>query len=284
MTPTQAALHGRRRVGAGPLNTAPSPLRGPARSAPPAGFMPCSLVAGALLGAVILGPLATAGPFAQAAPLLAYGTLLLIVRRALVRTYPHPTYGACNVVTHLRATGVAGLTALLASAASPMGGWLVPLVAGVVLALDGVDGWLARREGRCSDFGARFDMETDAALAMLLTVMVWQGGIAGVWVLWLGLARYAFVGAGRVWPWLRAPLPPRLRRKAGCVVQVAALVLALVPGMPPVATQVALAVAALLLVWSFGADVALLARTRHGQAAQGQSRRRAAPRTTGRAA
>lgn len=284
MTPTQAAMHGRRRMASVLRDTPPLPSRGPARTALPTGFLPCALVAGALLVAVVLGPLGDAGPLAQTLPLLAYVAWLVLVRRALVRTYPHPTYGACNVVTHLRATGVAGLTAVLAMAASPMDGWLVPVVAGVVLALDGVDGWLARRAGRCSDFGARFDMETDAALALLLSAMVWQGGIAGVWVLWLGLARYAFMVAGRVWPWLRAPLSPSLRRKTGCVVQVAALVLALVPGMPPVVVMVGLVSAVLLLVWSFGADVALLAQDRPRREAPGQAQSCAARRTTDRAA
>lgn len=241
--------------------------------------------AGGLLAALVAGPLQGGGALTQGLPLMVYGMMVIAARIGLARGYPHPTYGACNVVTHLRATGVAGLTAVLALPVSPMGGWLVPAVAGLILLLDGLDGWLARRTGRCSAFGARFDMETDALLALLLAALVWQAGIAGAWVLWLGLARYGFALAGLVWPWLRGDLPQRLRRKTGCVVQVGALVLSLVPGMPVVAAQGTLVLAAVLLVWSFGADVAFLARARHEQrGAPGQARCGAARRGGNRAA
>ena len=39
--------------------------------------------------------------------------------------------------------------------------------AAAVVALDGVDGWIARRIGRTTVFGARFDMEVDAALMLV---------------------------------------------------------------------------------------------------------------------
>ena len=45
-------------------------------------------------------------------------------------------------------------------------------LAGLVLLLDGVDGWLARRGGWCSRFGARFDMETDALLVLLILLVL----------------------------------------------------------------------------------------------------------------
>lgn len=228
------------------------------------------MIAGALVNlALVLGPLAGAGAFAQALPSVSYAVLVLAARFGLSRGYPHERLGACNAVTYLRATGVAGLTAVIALPASPLDGWLVPGVAAGILALDGIDGWLARRARRCSAFGARFDMETDAALALVLAALVWQAGIAGPWVLWLGLARYGFVGAGRIWPWLRAPLPPRVRRKAGCVVQIGALVLALVPGLPAALLDGALILAAAMLVWSFGADVVWLRR--HGNGPQWQA-------------
>lgn len=233
------------------------------------------VLAGALLVLVLaFGPLASAGPVSQALPIASYGVLVSVARIGLARGYPHPSLGACNAVTHLRATGVAGLTAMLALPTPPLGGWLVPGVAAAILAADGIDGWLARRAGRCSAFGARFDMETDAALAFVLAGLVWQAGLAGPWVLWLGLARYASVAAGRIWPWLRAPLPPRWRRKAGCVVQIGALVLALVPGLPAAAIQAALVAAAALLLWSFAADVAWLRdKARHADAASGRALR-----------
>ncbi|MFH7468205.1 CDP-alcohol phosphatidyltransferase family protein, partial [Pseudomonas syringae group genomosp. 7] len=77
----------------------------------------------------------------------------------------------------------------------------------------GVDGWLARRSGLVSRFGARFDMEVDAALALILSLHLLAGTAVGAEALVLGLARYAFVAAGLAWPWLSADLPPTDRRK-----------------------------------------------------------------------
>src|SRR4051812_27656235 len=86
--------------------------------------------------------------------------------------HPYATFGAANYVTTLRAV----LTLLLAAAAfldpSARLGWVAGWTAGIVAALDGVDGWLARRTGMPSAFGARFDMETDAALLLVLSVLV----------------------------------------------------------------------------------------------------------------
>ena len=87
-------------------------------------------------------------------------------------------------------------------------------------ALDGVDGWLARRSGMSSAFGARFDMEVDALLILALSVLAWHHGKAGAWVLLSGLLRYVFLAAGWTWPRMQRPLPASRRRQAVCVIQV----------------------------------------------------------------
>ena len=83
---------------------------------------------------------------------------------------------------------------------------LVALTA-VALVLDAVDGWVARRTETASALGARFDMEVDAFLILVLSVYVARS--AGAWVLAIGAARYAFVAAGWLLPWLRGSPPPR---------------------------------------------------------------------------
>jgi phosphatidylglycerophosphate synthase len=131
-------------------------------------------------------------------------------------------------------------------------------VAFVATALDGVDGWLARRSRMASTFGARFDMEIDAVLVMALATLGWQHEKAGWWILFAGLLRYLFVSAGWVWPWLRRPLPPSRRRQAICVVQVVGLGIVIVPAiMPPLSTTVA-AAALTMLSYSFLVDVVWL--------------------------
>jgi phosphatidylglycerophosphate synthase len=163
-----------------------------------------------------------------------------------------------HVVTSVRLVLALSLWVL-----EPAGGWSVVAVAATGASLDLVDGPLARRSGRVSTFGARFDMETDAFLILTLSLLVWWDGRAGAWVVASGLMRYAFVAAAWPWPWLGRDLPPSVRRQAVCVVQIVALIAALAPVVtPPLSTAIS-AVGLAVLAWSFWLDVAWLARHRH---------------------
>jgi phosphatidylglycerophosphate synthase len=226
----------------------------------------------ALAGLVALAA-EQAGAFPHLAPtqwlpaMAGYGVASALVAAALARRFPHAALGWCNVVTQVRLALVALLaTPLMAQTGA--GGWIVAALALAVLALDGVDGWLARRQGLCSAFGARFDMEVDAALALVLALHALHSGTVGAGVLLLGLARYAFVAATFIWPWLSRPLPHSRARKAVCVAQLSALIAVQAPVVGDAASgALTLAVAAALL-WSFGRDVLWLsqARARHGWA------------------
>ena len=201
-----------------------------------------------------------------AATLAFLGACAVVATGAVWRGYPHARIGWCNIVTQLRAA-MAGalLVPVLAPgslAVSPTLAWIAMAIAGIALALDGLDGVLARRSQLESPFGARFDMEVDAFLGLVLAVLALQSGKAGVWVLALGVLRYLFLACMLVWPWLSADLPQSFRRKAICVVQIGTLVALLSPLLgPPVSTGIA-AVAAMLLVWSFAVDVLWLFRNR----------------------
>jgi phosphatidylglycerophosphate synthase len=175
-----------------------------------------------------------------------------------------PAFGLANGVT----LGRGVLTLLLAAFLGVQGGtevgWLLVVLAIAAVALDGVDGRLARRRNEASAFGARFDMETDALLIMVLAAIVWQLDKAGAWILLAGLLRYLFVLASYVWQWLDRPLPPSRRRQTVCVLQIVSLIGAFVPGVAP-PWSAALAFAGLaVLVWSFAVDVVWLARHAHG--------------------
>ncbi len=138
--------------------------------------------------------------------------------------------------------------------------WVVAALA--ALALDGVDGKLARRLAQATAFGARFDMETDAATMLGLAALVWAAGQTGPWVLVSGLMRYIFILGSWMWPVLAAPLPPRKRRQTVCVIQIASLVVALAPPVSP-AIAASLCLAALaVLSYSFAVDVAWLILSR----------------------
>ena len=170
------------------------------------------------------------------------------------------TFGAANSVTLARSALAVLLVALLGTTPTPPLGWLLVGLGTAAVVLDGVDGALARRRSEAGDFGARFDMETDALLILVLAALVWQQGKAGAWIVAAGLLRYAFVAGSFVVPWLGALLPPSRRRQAVCVVQIVSLLGALAPVVAP-PWSAALALAGLAaLVWSFGVDVHWLAR------------------------
>ncbi len=169
--------------------------------------------------------------------------------------------GPANRVTLARAVlvgGVAALTVQTLHHAVPLR-VLVGLVV-LALVLDGVDGQVARRTGSVTALGARFDMEVDAFLLLVLSIYVtWPHG---PWTLAIGLMRYAFVAAMGPLPWMRRTLPPRFWRKVVAAAQGVALVVATAHVLPPLASAVGLVGALLLLVESFGRDVWWLWRHR----------------------
>ncbi|PHQ72091.1 MAG: CDP-alcohol phosphatidyltransferase [Paracoccus sp.] len=197
---------------------------------------------------------ATGWWIASALYLAGSGAVLMLMRRF----YPHSRIGGCNAVTLLRAALVAALLPPLA--AGEAAGLTVAVIGGAALALDGVDGWLARRSGLASGFGARFDMEVDASLALILSLHILSGTKVGAEILLLGLTRYVFVAAGVVWPALTAPLPPRFRRKLICVVQLATLVLLQLPALPADLTIWLARLTGAALLWSFAVDIRWLWR------------------------
>jgi phosphatidylglycerophosphate synthase len=172
---------------------------------------------------------------------------------------PHGRLGPANQVTLGRLALTALLGGLLGEAPAAVAGLAVGLAA-LALLLDGLDGWLARRGGWASAFGARFDMETDALLVLLTAALAWQLDKAGAWVLLSGAMRYLFVAAGALLPWLRRPLPESWRRKTVHVLQVLSLLLALSPWLARPGSEAVAAAGLLLLCYSFLVDIAWLSR------------------------
>lgn len=196
-------------------------------------------------------------PWAFTAEVLAlYLAGSVLILRGVPWNLPGPGAGPANRVTLGRAMLVLPVAALAlqSPAESPALREAAVVLAGIALLLDGVDGWVARRTGTGTAFGARFDMETDAFLLLALSVLAWRGGPVGPWILGIGALRYLYVLAGKLWPALTRELPPSYRRKVVCVVQGVALLIVLAPFTPaPVATIVGgLALAS--LAGSFAVD------------------------------
>lgn len=222
------------------------------------------------IGTWVLAAASVAGLAVAARSLLPLGALFplkaltvvalaaVIATRGLERHHPFGTLGAANRVTTFRTVLIALVVASVGEPPTAELSLAIACVALLALALDGVDGWLARRTSMASRYGARFDMEIDAVLVLALAILVWRHDRAGAWVLLAGLWRYLFVAAGWVLPWMRRPLPPAFRRQATCVVQIVGLVVAMLPLVPSWAQISAAALTLLVLSVSFLVDIAWL--------------------------
>jgi phosphatidylglycerophosphate synthase len=197
--------------------------------------------------------------------LLALGGLLVLY--GLPAHGPHHSFGAANCVTLIRAALVAFLAALLVERADTQMQLVVLGAAIMAAVMDAVDGWLARRTGMASAFGARFDMETDALFILVLCAWAWHLNKAGPWVLASGLMRYAFVLGAVAVPSLRAPLPESFRRKTIAALQMVALLLVICPFVPAPSSAAIAAAALLALSISFLTDTQWLLR--HGPKSTG---------------
>ena len=220
--------------------------------------------------AALLGALATAallGVVSATAGLGAAGWItglvtgsaaaaLLVTAR---RRSPQPVILPADWVTLTRMLLIAGVTGLVADSFSrPVSITALVTLSAVALALDAVDGQVARRTGTATPLGARIDGEADAFLILVLSITVSQD--YGGWVLVIGAARYAFLLAGWLIPWLRAPLAPRFWRKVVAAVQGVVLTVAASGVTSRLVGTIAVAAALLLLAESFGRDIIWLYR------------------------
>lgn len=212
-------------------------------------------------GCVLLVPVGVVIPlpppaWAAGIGYLVVSTLLLTVA---LRRRRAERFGAANAVTATRSMLVGVVTAMVvASFWGEASAALFVSIVAVALVLDGVDGYVARRTGSESELGARFDMEVDAFLLLVLSVYV--APFVGWWVLIIGLLRYGFVAAGWALPFMRATLPPRYWRKV--VTAASGIALAAVASqLLPLGANVLVVVTALaLMLESFGRDVVWLVR------------------------
>lgn len=224
------------------------------------------LVSGVLVGvpAARLARAMELEPHFMTAAAVVYGAIAMAVQVHLPGLHPHRHFGLPNQVTTVRAalTALFGGLAMTVQMLPADSGWLWVLAAlgALALALDGVDGWLSRRTGPASDFGARYDMEVDALLIALLALIAWRLDKAGAWVLAIGALHYGLLAAAWIWRWLAAPLPVSMRRKTICVIQTVVLCVLLTPPVEGVASRMLAAAALALLIASFGLDVRWLYR------------------------
>ena len=226
---------------------------------------------GASIIALGLLPLTWRGAMIAA---LCYALVTVLVIAGLSLHAPHRHFGIANSITLSRAAFGVLLLGVAAEQALGSGQvlnnnafrWGLTAAAATALLLDGVDGWVARRNTMTSGFGARFDMEADGLFLLALSLILHVGGIVGVWVLASGLTYYLFRLAGHFWPVLAAPLFRSWRRKAIFGTQATLLIAATVPAMPTVMAQLCCLSGLSLLLYSFSVDIAwLLGQSRRSE-------------------
>ena len=110
----------------------------------------------------------------------------LLLHRCRRRWTPAGRFGLANVVSLLRLSGMFVLPGL-----APLH---IAYCGLILLAMDGVDGWIARRTGLAGEFGEFMDKESDAFFTLMLCILLYRlpEGF-GAWILLPGLLRYLFV-------------------------------------------------------------------------------------------
>lgn len=179
-------------------------------------------------------------------------------------------FGTANTITALRI----GMVVLLATMpASPKTAVLLL----TLLALDGLDGAVARRNREVSEFGGQFDMETDALTVLVAGLVIMVHGTVGTFILLPGFLRYLYAIAIHVAPGSRGEAPRSTLGRNAFVVLMLSLVACLFPVTPierPMAVLSTVLVAfsfARSLYWSFAGsggsreEAGSLVRAREGE-------------------
>jgi CDP-diacylglycerol--glycerol-3-phosphate 3-phosphatidyltransferase len=151
--------------------------------------------------------------------------------------------GVATAVTLIRGLVIAAVAGFLA-VPEPTGraAWLPWGLYAVAVALDWVDGWLARWRGKITLLGAKLDMEFDGVCLLVAALLGNVYGVLPPWYLAVGFMRPAFVAG----TWLHrqrggivGSLPESAVRRELAAIQMIVCSIALLPvAGPPVSTAI----------------------------------------------
>ena len=154
--------------------------------------------------------------------------------------------GPANWVTSLRLVGIV-LIPWIMDKMCPL--CITAYILGV-LAIDGLDGYLARKTGTVSYFGAIYDRESDAFYVWLMSSILFWTDKAGPWVLLIGILRYLYV---LTLIFVKEPEQPEVRtRRAQVIAAILMIGLGLSFIIPPPYLQLMLGMLLALVLYSFG--------------------------------
>lgn len=174
--------------------------------------------------------------------------------RSLLRRDP---WTHADDLTTLRLGLIVIVTALILVGDGPGFSWSAVALGGAALAMDGLDGKIARSTGS-TRAGALYDETVDALFILILSVAL--VALWGPWCLIPGLMYYVFHLVAALRPAWRRRLPPSLSRR---VIAAAQGILLLVAGTPiavavPPFGVLCVAAAVVSVLYSFGRDIAWL--------------------------
>ncbi len=176
------------------------------------------------------------------------------------------TWTLPNVLTGLRLLAVPFLGAvLIVDGDTSRGRWIALALFVAASLTDVADGWIARRRGQCTDFGALVDPIADKALVATALVCLSARDLLPWWATAVVLAREAAVTVLRLTVLHHGVIPASRGGKVKTALQTTMIVLALAaPGW----TGVLVAVVVMTVCWTvvtgldYGVKAATLSRAR----------------------
>lgn len=99
-----------------------------------------------------------------------------------------PFAGFANWITLLRLL----LTIILGILYKNLPDYILFIIGLSIVCLDGLDGFIARKFNQTSEFGAYFDMETDAFYVCIISIILFEKGFVGYWIIFPGFLRYLY--------------------------------------------------------------------------------------------
>lgn len=216
-----------------------------------------------------------------AAPVMGY--LLAVLWRGL--PYNHrlgesqllPGLGSANHATLLRGLLLAALTGFLFSPRPSGLAWLPGLLYTLAVAIDNLDGYLARRTHRSTRLGEMLDMSFDGLGVLVAALLAIQYRQLPLWYLSAALARYIFLALLWVLRRLGRPtydLPPSVSRRGFAGLQMGFLAVMLWPIFTPPGTFTAAVWFALPFLAGFVRDGAIASGVLRLQTAHRRSNKR----------
>ncbi len=135
-----------------------------------------------------------------------------------------------------------------------LSGEILAVIALIIVLLDGLDGFLARKFNSISDFGAYFDMETDAFYVYAIICIHYTQGKVGLWLMFIAILRYLYFLL------LLLFKPQKQKESRDYFAQIIAVILMLsliIPFISPSAIYLpVLIISSFLVLWSFGKSFA----------------------------